>query len=181
TLETLLSSPASRLEIVMGKFFVVMLAGVATALISMVGLYLAVRRFPEIPPDVLDVVMEMLGPKMILMILTLLLPIAAFFAAVILSLSIFARSFKEAQSIITPLNMAIILPALIGTLPGMELNARTALVPILNVSLATKDVLAGTINPVHLVEVYVSLFILGALGLWGCVKWFNREETLFRS
>jgi len=181
TLETLLSSPASRMEIVLGKYFVVMLAGVTTALISMIGLYLAVRGIREIPPDILDAVMEMLGPKMVLMIFTLLLPIAAFFAAVILGLSIFARSFKEAQSIITPLNIAIIFPALIGTLPGIELDARTALVPILNVSLATKDMLAGTINPVYLLEVYVSLFLLAALSLWGCVKWFNREETLFRS
>ena len=181
TLETLLSSPASRLQIVMGKFLVVTLTGVATALIAMAGLYVAVRRFPEIPADILNVIMEMLGPKMILMIMTLLLPVAAFFAAVILSLSIFARSFKEAQSIITPLNFAIIFPAIIGTLPGIELNAQTALVPILNVSLATKDMLAGTINPIYLIEVYVSLFAIAGLSLWGCVRWFNREGTLFRS
>lgn len=181
TLETLLSSPASRLEIVLGKFLVVMLACVTTALIAMFGLYLAVRGFPEIPADILDVILEMLGPKMVFMIMTLLLPIAAFFSAVILSLSIFAKSFKEAQSIITPMNIAIIFPAIIGTLPGIELNSQTALVPILNVSLATKDMLAGTINPVHLLEVYASLFFLAALSLWGCVRWFKREETLFRS
>lgn len=181
TLETLLSSPASRLQIVMGKFLVIMLAGVATALIAMVGLYAAVRRFPEIPPEIFDVIMDMLGLRMVFMVLTLLIPIAAFFAAVILSLSVFARSFKEAQSIIAPLNIAIIFPALIGTLPGIELDAGTALVPILNVSLATKDMLAGTINPVYLVEVYLSLFVIAALSIWGCVKWFNREETLFRS
>jgi len=181
TLETLLSSPASRLEIVLGKFFVIMLAGIMTALITVVAVFLAVRSFPEIPKDILDIIMEMLGPKMLIMIMTLLLPISAFFSAVILSLSIFARSFKEAQSIITPLNIAIIFPALIGTLPGIELDARTALIPILNVSLATKDMLAGVINPVYLLEVYVSLFFLAAVSIWGCVKWFNREETLFRS
>lgn len=181
TLETLLSSPARRLEIVLGKFSVVMLTGVATALIAMAGLYVAVRRFPEIPPEIFDAIMDMLGPRMILMVLTLLIPIAAFFAAVILSLSIFARSFKEAQSIITPLNIAIIFPALVGTLPGIELDAVTALIPILNVSLATKDMLAGSINPVYLVEVYLSLFVIAALSIWGCVRWFNREETIFRS
>ena len=118
---------------------------------------------------------------MIFLLLTLILPIAAFFAAVILGLSIYARSFKEAQSIITPLNIAVILPALIGTLPGIELDATMALIPILNVSLATKDLLAGTINPFHLAEVYLSLLLLAGLSLWGCAKWFNREATLFRS
>ena len=115
------------------------------------------------------------------MIFSLLLPVTAFFAAVILGLSIYARSFKEAQSIITPLNIAIIFPAIIGTLPGIELNAKTALVPILNVSLATKDMLAGTVNPLYLTEVYASLFLLAGMSIFWCVKWFNREETLFRN
>ena len=180
TLETLLSSPASRLEIVLGKFLVVMLTGIATALIAMASIYFSVRNFPEIPEEMMNIIMEMLGPKMLLMMMTLLLPVAALFAAVILSLSIFARSFKEAQSIITPLNIAVLFPALVGTLPGIELNARTALIPILNVSLAAKDMLAGVINPLFLLEVYGSLIFLAALSLWGCVKWFNREETLFR-
>ncbi|MEK0338370.1 MAG: hypothetical protein QQN41_13150, partial [Nitrosopumilus sp.] len=76
---------------------------------------------------------------------------AIFFAALVLSISIYAKSFKEAQSIITPMNMIIFIPVMIGLLPGIELNAKTALVPILNVSLASKDLLAGTINPFHLV------------------------------
>jgi sodium transport system permease protein len=181
TLETLLSTPASRLEIVLGKFGVVTLAGVATALIAMSGLYIAAHRFPEIPTEVFDVIMDMLGPKMVLLLMTLILPISAFFAAAILGVSIYARSFKEAQSIVAPINIAIIFPALIGTLPGIELNPVTALIPILNVSLATKKLLAGTINPYLLTEVYLSLFFLAGISIWGCVKWFNREETLFRS
>lgn len=181
TLETLLSTPATRLEIVLGKFGVVTLAGIATALIAMSGLYLAVQRFQEIPPEIFAVIMDMLGLKMVLMILTLILPISAFFAAAILSVSVYARSFKEAQSIVAPLNIVVIFPALIGTLPGIELDSVTALVPILNVSLATKELLAGTMNPYLLAEVYVSLFLLAGISIWGCVKWFNREATLFRS
>ena len=181
TLETLLSTPTSRFEIVLGKFVVVMTAGVATALIAMLGLYLGVRSFPDIPTEIFDVIMKMLGPKMILIILTLILPVSAFVAAIILGLSFYARSFKEAQSIITPLNIVIIIPAVIGTMPGIELNATLALVPILNVALATKDILAGNINPFYLAEVYVSLFSLAGLSLWGCTQWFKREATLFRT
>ena len=180
TLETLLSSPASRLEIVVAKFIVIMAAGIMTALLSLLGLYLALKNFPDIPVEIFNVLAGMLGPRMVLAMLSLILPIAALFAAVILSLSIYARSFKEAQSIIAPLNIVIIFPAMIGLLPGIELDPLTALVPILNVALATKDLLAGSINPIYLIEVYVSLFALAALSLWGCVRWFNREATLFR-
>ncbi|MCH8937213.1 MAG: ABC transporter permease, partial [Gemmatimonadetes bacterium] len=182
TLETLLSSPATRLEIVLGKFVVVATIGIASALISMLGLYLGVRvAIGEIPPEALEVVWDILNWKVVAMIATLLLPLAAFFSAMILALAIQAKSFKEAQSILTPFSIVIILPVAFGLLPGIELNAQTAMIPILNVSLATKEVIAGTINPVHLAISYVSLFALAAASLWFCVVWFNREETLFRS
>ncbi len=182
TLETLLSSPASRLEIVLGKFVVVASIGIASALISMLGLYLGVRgAVGEIPPEALDVVWDILSVKVVAMIATLLLPLAAFFSAMILALAIQAKSFKEAQSTLTPFSIVIILPVAFGLLPGIELNAQTAMIPVLNVSLATKEVIAGTINPVHLAISYVSLFALAAASLWFCVVWFNREETLFRN
>ena len=130
TMETILSSPASRLDIVLGKFGVIMTAGIATALISFASLNVSVHLFPEIPVDILDIISSMLGVKMVALILTLIIPIAVFFSAAILSLSIYARSFKEAQSIVTPLNIAIIVPAAIGLTPGMELNKITALIPI---------------------------------------------------
>ena len=182
TMETILSSPASRLDIVLGKFGVITTAGIATALITFASLNVAVQLFPEIPADVLDIIRSMLGVKMVALILTLIIPIAAFFSAAILSLSLYARSFKEAQSIVSPLSIAIIVPAAIGLTPGMELNKITALIPILNVSLATKEMLSGSsINWIHLGEVYASLIILAGFSLWFCVKWFNREETIFRN
>ena len=182
TLETLLSSPASRLEIVLGKFFVVALVGIASALLSMVGLYLGVRMgLEDIPQEAFDVISDILNVKVIAMIATLLLPLAAFFSAMILALAIQAKSFKQAQSTLTPLSLVVILPVLFGLLPGIELNTKTALIPILNVSLATKDVISGTIEPLHLVLSYISLFVLAGASIWFCVVWFSREETLFRS
>ena len=182
TMETILSSPASRLDIVLGKFGVITTAGIATALISFASLNVAVQLFPEIPADVLDIIRSMLGVKMVALILTLIIPIAAFFSAAILSLSLYARSFKEAQSIVSPLSIAIIVPAAIGLTPGIKLNEITALIPIVNVSLATKEMLSGSsINWIHLGEVYASLIILAGFSLWFCVKWFNREETIFRN
>lgn len=181
TLETLLSSPASRLEIVLGKFLVVAAIGLASAMISMFGLYLGVRGIEDIPPEAMEAVWDILNVKVVVMIATLLLPLTAFFASMILALAIQAKSFKEAQSTLTPLSVVVILPVALGLLPGIELNAQTAMIPVLNVSLATKEVIAGTINPLHLVISYASLFALAAASIWFCVVWFNREETLFRS
>ena len=115
------------------------------------------------------------------MIASLLLPLTAFFAAAILGLSIHSKSFKEAQSTLTPLSIVVIVPVAIGLMPGIDLSVTTALIPVLNVSLATKEVIAGTIQPLHLTLSYISLIILASGGIAFCVKWFNREETLFRT
>ncbi len=181
TLETILSSPASRLDIVLGKFLVVLLAAFLTAFLALGGMAVGIQRIPDIPPEVLIVINEVLNPKTIGLIMTLVLPVAAFFSAMLLGLSIYAKSFKEAQSIVAPLNIVIIFPAVIGTLPGMELNAITSLIPVLNVSLASKDIIAGVINPLYMAEVYMSLFGFAGLAIFWCVRMFNWEKTIFRS
>ena len=182
TLETILSSPASRFDIVMGKFLVVVLFSIATAFLAMLGVLIMVYQFlPTIETNITQTVMDMLGPRRIFIIMSMVLPVSAFFAAVALAISIFAKSFKEAQSMMAPLNIIIILPAMIGMLPGFKLSAVTAAIPILNLSLATKAILGGSADPILIVEVYLSLFFLAGVSIYGCVKWFNREETLFRS
>jgi sodium transport system permease protein len=167
TLETLLTSPANRMEILVGKF-------------GVVALYVSVLQIKEIPPELLRSILDILQLRSILLLLSLLLPLTIFFSAALLSLSFFAKSFKEAESTITPLMIVIIVPVFIGLMPGMTLNGVTALIPILNVSLATKAIIAGTIKPLLLAEVYASLILLAGLSLFVCAWFFGREETIFR-
>jgi sodium transport system permease protein len=180
TIETLLTAPVDRFQILLGKFTVVVLAGLLSAAISMCGLYVAVRQAAEMPKELLQAVMSILDVQSVLLTLSLLLPLTIFFASVLLSLSMFARSYKEAQSLISPLTIVIILPVAVGMLPGFTLTPFTALIPVLNVSLATKDIIAGTIRPGLLALVYISLILLAGLSLWACARWFDREETIFR-
>jgi sodium transport system permease protein len=181
TLETILSSPASRLDIVIGKFLVIMLAATVTAFLALAGLIAGISQISDIPPQIMVVVNEMFNLKTLALIMTLVLPVSAFFSATLLGLSIYASSFKEAQSIAAPLNIAIVFTAVLGTLPGVELNAMTAMIPILNVSLASKDIIAGTMNPLYMVEVYFSLFGLAAISIMLCSRAFNNEKTIFRN
>jgi sodium transport system permease protein len=181
TIETLLASPAKRLQIVYGKFGVIFLAGIITAAISVFSLFLALKTSQEIPEEILTVLLRIVDYKSVLLVFTLLIPLCVFFAALLLSISIFAHSFKEAQSIMTPFNFLVIFPVFIGLFPGVKLDTVTALIPVLNVSLATKEIISGTIKAGLLAEVYLSLFILAGLSLYFCAKWFQREDIIFRS
>ena len=180
TMETLLTAPVSRFQILLGKFAVVVLTGLLSAAVSIIGILFAVRQISDIPPEMLDAVMAILDVQTVVLVLSLLLPLSVFFAAFLLSMSIFARSYKEAQSMISPLMIVVILPVMIGLFPGVTLGPLTAMIPILNVSLATKEIIAGTVKTGLLLEVYASLFLLAGLSLFGCARWVQREETIFR-
>lgn len=99
----------------------------------------------------------------------------------LLSLSFYAKLYKEAQSIVSPLLIAVLFPAFIGLLPGFSLNTTTALLPVLNVGLATTDALAGTLSVGHLSLVYASLLLLAAASLGGCLVVIRSERVLFRT
>ncbi|WAS96158.1 ABC transporter permease [Nannocystis punicea] len=182
TLETLLSSPASRLQIALGKFAVVTLTGFTSALLATVGMYVSVQQGVEgIPPAILSAIQSILAPGTIALVLALLLPLSVFFAAALLMLSLYARSYKEAMSVISPLMIVVVVPAAIALAPGVRLGPVTALVPVLNVSLATREIIAGTAEPLYLVLTFASLLLLAAGGMVACARWFSREDIVFRS
>jgi len=181
TIETLLASPATRMEIVLGKFGVVFLTGLFSAGMSILGLYIALQQTSGIPEDLLSALIKIIDIKSILMTFSLLIPLCIFFAAILLSISIFAHTFKEAQSIMTPMNILVIVPVFIGLFPGFKLTAVTALIPILNVSLATREIIAGGIKPLLLAEVFLSLMAIAFLSLLFCTRWFRKESVIFRA
>jgi sodium transport system permease protein len=122
-----------------------------------------------------------IDPLGMLAVIGMVLPMAVLFAAVLLTISLFAKSFKEAQSYVSPLIILIILPAVVGVLPGVELNARLALVPILNVSLVSKELVSGVWQWDYLALIFGSSCVYAAVALFLAVKMFNREDVIFRT
>jgi sodium transport system permease protein len=180
SLETLLSSPATKFEITVGKLMVVSLAGMVSGLISVVGISSPLYFIDSIPDQIKTTVLEIINPFMIISVITLMIPIAIFFASMLLSISFYARSFKEAQSLMGPLNIIIIVPLMLTLGPGIEIDHITALIPLINVGLLTKEILAGSMEPVFFVETLFSLLFFAAIGIRFSVYWFNKENTIFR-
>ena len=114
------------------------------------------------------------------LIVAIVLPMAGIFAAILLTVSVFSKSYKEAQGYIGVMNMGIVLPAVISMLPGIELNYGVALIPIASASLIIKEVMQGTIQWNYVLVAFASSTIIAAGCLYFCKKWFEREEVLFR-
>ena len=115
-----------------------------------------------------------------LLIFFMLIPVVAIFSSILLSLSIYARSFKEAQGYTTPLVMFTIVPVIMAMLPGVELKGGWAWVPLTNVALAIKELIKGTMDYVQLIAIFGSTALIAAALIGFCVYWFNKEKVLFR-
>lgn len=181
TLETLLICPISRVSIVLGKFFTVLTTGLVGALITVgsFGLWGAIiGSFAGMA--VVQEAMSAIAITELILIFSLLLPISAVFAALLLAISIYARTFKEAQNYISPLSIMIFLPLVAAMMPGVELTTKTALVPIMNVALAIKELIKGTADYGLLALIFGSTILLASIAIGFCVHWFQQEKVLFR-
>jgi sodium transport system permease protein len=185
TMETILSSPIARVDLVFGKFFLVLTAALVTAGLSVtsMGVSFAVlehlHAFDKAGEDAAQLQLR-IGLPTVLSIFIMVLPIAVLFAAGVMTVALFAKSYKEAQSYISPLMFVVIVPAIAAMLP-IDLTAKLALVPILNASLLCKELVTGTYHWNYIAIIFFSTCVYAGIALFLAVKMFQREDVLFRS
>ncbi|MBK7129012.1 MAG: ABC transporter permease [Crocinitomicaceae bacterium] len=179
TIETLLTSPVNRSQILLGKFIVVVCFGLMSASVALAGLFISLNML-EADGELMAAINQILSPTLIGTLYVLLVPLAFFFAGVMIPISVYARSFKEAQSILTPLNIVMVLPAMAGFFPGVELDYTTAFIPIVNVVLACKAIIAGNADGVLLAITFVTLIVLAAISLLIALRQFGKETSILR-
>ncbi len=181
TLETLLLAPIPRSQIVLAKFLVLFTVGLASALLMVASLGLLLAAFANRTEGALAQVVRTVGFGDLAMVALMLMPTAAIFAAILLAISIYAKSYKEATGMVSPLMMLVIVPIAVAMLPGVELNWFWSMVPLTNVSLAMKELVKGTMDYRMFAAILLSTTLIAAALLAWCRWWFNREEVLFRN
>lgn len=179
TIETLLVTPVNRVHILVGKMIVVIAFGLLSATIALVGLIGSVYLMGD-GGTLTTEIAKIITPQLVITLYILLIPIAIFFAGIMIPVSVYARSFKEAQSILTPMNMAVIIPAMLGFLPGLELNYTTAWIPIVNVVMSVKAVIAGNAEIGPLIITFASLILLSVIAVFISFKQFGKESNVLR-
>jgi sodium transport system permease protein len=187
TMETILSSPVSRTDLVLGKFSLVLSASLATAALSVISMgvsFWAAQHFHAIDlgdprdPNTMHI---QIGAGAALSVFLMAIPIAVLFSAVLFTIALFAKTYKEAQSYLTPMTFLIIIPAVAAMLPGIDLTPKLALIPILNVSLLCKELVASTYHWNYISIIFLSTCVYAAAALFIAIKMFQRESVLFRS
>lgn len=190
TLEALLMAPVPLLHLALGKT----LAAVALALLSgvsgLLGLALGGALAARLGGSLLTETGQTLelggqvaldaGSFLALFVSAFLL--ALFMGAVMVSLGLYARSFKEAQSYMAPLQLVALVPLLFLQFRGFfELQTWHHLVPLFNVALLMDALLKGSATPWQAALTWGSTLAYAGLALLFAVRVFAREEVVFRN
>lgn len=187
TLETLLSCPASRSDIAIGKLLTVMIFSFATCVLNFMSL--GITSFFVISGNATNggfgplAGMELPPTQSLVWLLVATIPTAALFSALSLAAAAFARSSKEGQYYLVPLIMICLPLMAIPMFPATSLELGTSLIPVTGLMLLLRSLIEGQVN---LVLQYCGPVCLVTLaGCWLAVRWvviqFNSETVLFRA
>jgi sodium transport system permease protein len=185
TIETILCSPVSRVHLVLGKFFMVLTAAMFTAALAMISLGMTFAAGRSLIAGLAQSsdfdFPATISVKAIVAVFIMIVPLAVLFSAALLAISLFAKSYREAQSYLSPLTIIVMLPAILSVLPGVDLSTGLSLIPVLNTSLVSKEIVTGTYHWNYIVLIFASSCMYAAAALWAAIKLFQREDVLFRS
>jgi sodium transport system permease protein len=195
TLEALLLTPVKRVDIVLGKFLAVSTVAVVSIITAISSLYFSFVYAGKMGVPIeanmntgasmpvaagLGALNFSVEPQAVLILFVISLFLVLMFSAIILSISIFAKSFKEAQSYISPAYIIVILPVvLVNAVPGFQPTLMYFAVPAVNAILLFKELLMGTYDWAHILLTLISLAIYSAAAIFIASKIYSRESVLF--
>ncbi|HUG92510.1 MAG TPA: ABC transporter permease subunit/CPBP intramembrane protease [Planctomycetaceae bacterium] len=178
TLEALIAAPVPRMGLLLAKYVAVLAVALLTAGVNLAAMAATIFATGL---DGLLFGEDGLSLAVVASILGLLVLLAAFFSAVLLALTSFARSFKEAQAYLIPLMLVSLAPGILSLLPGLELNGLLAVTPLANIVLLARDLFDRTADPALAVLVVGSTaaYALGAIA--AAARVFGTDAILYGS
>ncbi len=178
TLEALVAAPLPRMALLFGKYVAVVTVALMTALVNLIAMTVTVRT--------VGLSMALFGPGglsvgTIAAVFALLVLFAIFFSAVLLAVTSFARSFKEAQAYLIPLMLLSLAPGVMSLVPGVSLAGPLAVVPLINIVLLARDVFAGNADPAYATVAVLSTGLYCAATLALAARIFGTDAILYGS
>ena len=178
TLEALVAAPVPRHELLFAKYLAVLSVAMLTAVANLLSMVVTAYASGL---EGLLFGSAGLSVRVIASTLGLLFVFAAFFSAVILVLTSFARSFKEAQAYLIPVMLVALAPGVMCLLPGIEFNGTYAVTPLVNIVLLARDVFEDRVVPIWALATLLSTVLYSAVALGAAARIFGTDAVLYGS
>lgn len=176
TLEPLLTTQASRLSLLWGKFFAIVIMGILGILSSMIGLIISGKSAASLIGGILK-----LTPITLILITLIAIGVTMVFAALALAISMYARSFKEAQTYTAPLTFVSFIGFVSYFIDVKNISLISFNIPLYNIVAVIKEMVLGIINPLHIIIVFAWIIVYVVVSILFARYVFGREDAIFRT
>lgn len=178
TLETLLTFPIKSRDIILGKFLGVSISSIITGMISLIltiiSLYIANNSF-ELYKDV----NLMLPVSAYIFVSIIIVAYSLLISGLCIAIASKAKSFKEAQSALTPLTFITFFPGMIALIMNIKLTPVLSLIPFLNYNLIFQDIINNKYDIVNILCMFISTVVVIGIVLKIIIKQYKSERVLF--
>ena len=178
TLETLLTFPIKSKDIIIGKFLSVSLSSVITGLISLILMIISLVIVQDMF-TIYEGVNLMLPSASFIFALIVIIAYSFLISGLCIAIASKCKTFKEAQSALTPLTFISFFPGMIAFMINVKSSLLLALIPFLNFTLLFTDITAGSINILEIGVMLLSTIIIIGITLYIIIKQYKSEKVLF--
>ena len=178
TLETLLTFPIKSKDIIIGKFLSVSLSSIITGIVSLilmiVSLIIANGMF-----DIYKDVDLMLSTSSLIFSVIVVIACSFLISGLCIAIASKSKSFKEAQSALTPLTFIAFFPGMIAFMIDVSSSPVLSMVPFLNYTLLFEDITTGTASFINVFLMFLSTIVIIGVILAIIIKQYKSEKVLF--
>ena len=178
TMETLLTFPIKSKDIIIGKFLSVSISSIITGLLGFI-LSLISLKYVEQNTNIYKGLS--LIPNLTTSTITVLIIISYSFliSGLCIAIASMSKTFKEAQSSLTPITFISFFPGMISFMVNIKTNFIISIIPFLNYVQIFTDTNSNKINILHISAMFISTIIYISIVLSIIIKQYKNEKVLF--
>jgi sodium transport system permease protein len=187
TMETLISTNISSVDIIIGKMLSVTSSAILTATFSMLGFAIPILVIflfyaDSINEYLFGLLSAIVNPVALIGVFVLIIPLSVFMGAFLLAISVYAKTPKEAGLLLGNVLIVFIIPCYVPLInPGLELDFVGALIPCYNLALITNNLIAGTVDWFLYSVALLSTIVYCCIAIYITYIMFDDENVIFRS
>ena len=178
TLETLLTFPIKSRDIIVGKFLAVTIASILTGIISLVLAIISVA-IAQNAFSIYEGLNIMFSPISIVLSVIIIIAYSFFISGLCIAIASSSKTFKEAQSALTPLTFISLFPGMIAFMIGVTGTPLLSIIPFINYTVVFTDTSAGNVDWLNIALMVVSTIIYISIVLTYIIKQYKSEKILF--
>lgn len=178
TLETLLTFPIKSRDIIVGKFLSVSISSIITGFLGLVFMEGALW-FSQNTFKVYEGVNLMLSPLNLVIISFIIVSFSFLISGLCIAIASKCKTFKEAQSALTPLNFISVFPGMIAYMANIGSSSVLSMIPFINYTMVFTDLMNGIVDWLDILLMFLSTIVITILVLWVIIKQYRSEKVLF--